>query len=196
MPPDKGPPLGILQDIRTAWTRGRQVWKMVATRDKLALQGAGLVMAVVGFCATRYRTLLGKLVDSVQNSQTVSNTEFFRTTAYYLACIAGLFVLAEALQVLRKYVVQNTTTRIERDRIVSLVLHLITVDLADRGRERVGALHGRISRSVEGFVKFIKLAFQDLMPALFLAGFALGAVFVANWKVGLVMAGVLPAATF
>src|SRR5205814_6045330 len=84
---------------------------------------------------------------------------------------------------------------IERDRVVALVMHLLTVDLADLGRERVGALHGRISRSVEGFVKFIKLSFQDLLPALFMAAFALLTVLLTNWKVGLVMACVLPAAT-
>src|SRR5262249_104604 len=102
----------------------------------------------------------------------------------------------EALQVVRKYVVENTTTRIERDRVAQLVTHLLKVDLSVLGRERVGALHGRISRSGEGFVKFIKLSFQDLLPALFMAGVALLTVAMTNWKVGIVMAGVLPAATF
>jgi ATP-binding cassette subfamily B protein len=34
-------------------------------------------------------------------------------------------------------------------------------------------LHGRISRSVEGFVKFLKVTFSDFMPAVLMASFAL-----------------------
>jgi ATP-binding cassette subfamily B protein len=139
--------------------------------------------------------LLGLLVDVVSiEKDTAASTVFFQTMALYLGGIAGLFIIAEALQVLRKYVVQNTTTRIERDRVVQLVGHLLKADLATLGRERIGALHGRISRSVEGFVKFIKLTFQDMLPAFSMATFALLTVFLTNWKIGLVMIGVLPAA--
>lgn len=192
MPP---PPEGLWQEIRTAWKRGLQVWGMVSFRDKTALRLAGLVMFVVGALAAANKKMLGRLVDSVQSNQGGPEAEFIRNTLWYLALIALLFVVAEALQVMRKFVVQNTTTRIERDRVVSLVMHLLTVDLSDLGRERVGALHGRISRSVEGFVKFIKISFQDLFPALAIAGFALLTVLFTNWKVGLLMACVLPAAS-
>lgn len=194
MPPPPPPAKGIWQELRTAWQRGNQVWKLVGWRDKMVLRGAGLVMAVVGACAAMNKKLLGQLVDVIPRMQgDPSQGNFYSTTALYLLGIAGLFVLAEALQVVRKFVVQNTTTRIERDRVAELVTHLLKVDLSLLARERIGALHGRISRSVEGFVKFIKLSFQDLLPALFMAGFALATVFVSNWKVGLIMAGVLPA---
>jgi ATP-binding cassette subfamily B protein len=194
MPPPSSPVKSLFQELRIAWQRGGQVWKLVGWRDKFVLRAAGLVMAVVGACAALNKKLLGRLVDVVPSLQAdPSQDNFYSITALYLLGIAGLFVLAEALQVARKFVVQNTTTRIERDRVTQLVTHLLKVDLSILGRQRVGALHGRISRSVEGFVKFIKLSFQDLLPALFMAGFALVTVFASNWKVGLVMLGVLPA---
>src|ERR1051326_5141218 len=195
MPPEHDKRQGITQEIRIAWQRLRQVWQLVAKRDKLTLWGASLVMAVVSACTAGNKKLLGLLVDVVSiEKDTAASTVFFQTMALYLGGIAGLFIIAEALQVLRKYVVQNTTTRIERDRVVQLVGHLLKADLATLGRERIGALHGRISRSVEGFVKFIKLTFQDMLPAFSMATFALLTVFLTNWKIGLVMIGVLPAA--
>jgi ATP-binding cassette subfamily B protein len=185
-----------MQELRTTLHRGRQVWGMVAKRDKLVLTSAGLLMAVVAACSTSVKTLLGKLVDSIDVYKTADDVTFYRVVGLYLLAMAGLFVMAEVLQVVRKYVVQNTTTRIERDRVVSLVAHLLRVDLADLGRERAGGLQGRISRSVEGFVKFIKIGFQDVLPALSMAVFALIAVFSLNWKVGLLMAAILPVSGF
>lgn len=196
MPPPPPPPMGMIAEFRMTLSRGRQVWGMVAARDKQVLAGAGLMMAVVAGCSTMVKYLLGELVDSIQVYKDADNATFFRIAGFYLIAIAVLFVFAEALQVLRKYVVQNTTTRIERDRVVSLVQHLLRVDLADLGRERAGGLQGRISRSVEGFVKFIKIGFQDVMPALLMATFALIAVMSQNWKVGLLMAGILPISGF
>jgi len=185
-----------MHEIRTTLDRGRQVWGMVAKRDKLVLASAGLIMAVVAACSTSVMTLIGRLVNSIDVYKEADDGTFFRVIGLYLLAIAGLFVFSEVLQVVRKYIVQNTTTRIERDRVVSLVMHLLRVDLADLGRERAGGLQGRISRSVEGFVKFIKIGFQDVLPSLFMAGFALIAVFAENWKVGLLMAGILPVSGF
>ncbi len=196
MHPTTDKPKGLRDELSLAWRRGRQVWQLVSFRDKLSLRGAGLVMAVVAASTALIKKLLGQLVDVVPGiAPDAGRWDFYGTAAAYLGGIAALFVLAEALQVVRKYIVQNTSTRIERDRVAQMVTHLLKVDLSVLGRERVGALHGRISRSVEGFVKFIKLSFQDLLPALFMAGFALLTVVLTNWKVGLVMAGVLPVAT-
>ena len=53
-------------------------------------------------------------------------------------------------------------------------------------------LHGRISRSVEGFVKFLRVSFSDFVPAILTAVFALGAAVQQEWRVGLVMICVVP----
>jgi ATP-binding cassette subfamily B protein len=170
---------------------------MVAPRDKWALQAASLIMAVVAAATAANKMILGGLVDFVQGLPAGTSADtFYRGLGLFLGGVAGLFVLAEALRVWQKRIVQNTATSIERDRVAEVVAHLLRVDLHVLSGERIGALHGRISRSAEGFVKFIKLTFQDLLPALAMAAFALATVLIGNWKVGLVMAGVLPASTF
>lgn len=114
----------------------------------------------------------------------------------YLIAIALVHVIAEALQVTRKCLIENTCTRIEKETTVNLVTHLLRVDLSRLSAERVGALHGRIHRSVEGFIKFLKLAFMDFSPALFSAGMALlVALYTQPW-IALVMAAVIPASLF
>jgi ATP-binding cassette subfamily B protein len=187
----------IWDEVRLAVARGRQVWRLISSRDKWALRGAGMVMLVVSAAAALNRYLIGALVNVVPALQENSDSwRFFSTVGLYLGGIAGLFILAETLQVVRKLAVENTSTRIERDRVAGLVTHLLKVELSVLARERVGALHGRISRAVEGFVKFIKLTFQDMFPAFLGAVFALLAVYLSNWKVGLLMTGVLPTTIF
>ena len=185
---------GLREELRTVAARGKQVWGLVARRDKLVLAAAALIMSVVGAASAAVKKLLGLLVDAIQRIED-EPAAVYRTAVLFLGVIAALYVTAEILQVVRKYLVQNTTTRIEKETTVKLIGHLLKVDLATLSGERVGALHGRISRSVEGFVKFIKLGFQDLFPAFFLAGFALLAVLLTDWRIGLLMVGVVPAAT-
>ena len=75
---------------------------------------------------------------------------------------------------------------------VKLVGHMMKVDLNVLSRDRVGSLHGRISRNVDGFVRFLRLGFLDFFPAIITGLFALGASIVKQPLLGLAMAGVIP----
>jgi ATP-binding cassette subfamily B protein len=66
------------------------------------------------------------------------------------------------------------------------------VDLATLSFEQVGALHGRIHRSVEGFVRFLRIVFQDFFPELLSGTLALIAVFSKQPRIALAMACVVP----
>ena len=48
-------------------------------------------------------------------------------------------------------------------------------DLSVLAQQQVGALHGRIARSVEGVVRFFRISFLDFIPALISGSFALTA---------------------
>jgi ATP-binding cassette subfamily B protein len=106
--------------------------------------------------------------------------------------IGGAYLLREALQVVRRYFVENTCTRIDSDITVWLVSHLLQADLGTMMHEKVGALHGRIVRSIDGFVRFLRLAFLILFPALLTGAFSLVAGIAKQPWIGLVMAGVIP----
>ena len=111
----------------------------------------------------------------------------------FLGIIAAAYLLREALLVARRWLVQRTTTQIEKDTVCSLVSHLLRIDLGTLSGERIGALHGRIGRSVDGFVRFVKLAFMDFVPALLTGVLALLAALTLQPSIAVAMALVIPA---
>ena len=70
------------------------------------------------------------------------------------------------MNVLRRFLVEKTCTRIDKDMYVRVVAHLMKVDLSVLAQDQVGALYGRINRSVEGLVRFLRLTFLEFVPAL------------------------------
>ena len=173
---------------------GRQVWHLVPRAQKWALLGAVGVMGITSAANTAIPVCLGKLVDSV-------NPELYREggrdqvsgiAAQYLTLIGAAYLVRELFNVLRRYLVENACTRIDKQMCVRLVGHLMQVDLATLTHEQVGALHGRITRSVDGFVRFLRMSFLDFLPAILMGGFALTAALSKQPRMALIMAGVAP----
>jgi ATP-binding cassette subfamily B protein len=181
-------------EIGGVWSRRGQIWEMVSRRDKLAFAASALTMSAVAYLDTRIPIFLAEFCDRVKEIGVSSIPELTRLTRDFLLLLAGLYVAKESLQLLRRWFVQRTTARIESDMMVRLVSHLLRVDLGAFSSDRVGSLHGRISRSVEGFVKFLKVAFTDFVPAVLTICFAVGTALMTNWKVGLVMFAAVPVA--
>jgi ATP-binding cassette subfamily B protein len=181
------------QEIGGVWKERKQVWSLVSRADRIGFGIAILIMASVAFVETRIALLTGRFFDLVLNTGVKGVVE---SCIWPLAMLAGAYLLKELLLFLRRWTVSKTTTRIERDMTARLAGHLLKVDLGALARERVGALHGRISRCVEGFVKFLKLGLTDLLPAVLTAAFAIGAALFVDWRVGLAMTAVVPVTIF
>lgn len=194
--PTPPPPRSLVGEIGGVWSRRGQIWQMVSHRDKLAFAASAVTMSGVAYLDTRIPFFLADFCDRATRIGVGSMPEVVRLTRDFLLLLAALYVAKESLQLLRRWFVQRTTARIEGDMMVRLVGHLLKVDLGTFSSDRVGSLHGRISRSVEGFVKFLKVAFTDFVPAVLTIGFAVGSALIANWKVGLVMFAAVPVAIF
>ena len=185
-------------ELRSLRRHGRQVWRLVPRRYKWSLGGAAIVMAATSLCSTLVPLLLGKLVDSVKRGadQGMSHPDLYRLAAWFLVLIAVAYVFREGLNVLRRYLVENAIARINRDMIVRLVGHMMKVDLGTLNHEKIGALHGRIFRSVDGFVRFLRVNFLDFIPALFTGLFAIVATVTKAPLLGVVMLGVVPTSVY
>jgi ATP-binding cassette subfamily B protein len=192
------PSRGLARELRLIVKRGRKVWRLVPRRHKLALAGAAVLMALVSTCNTAIPVFLGKLVDGMQTQthQGLGAEHILRSAALFLGIIAAAYVIREGLQVARRNLVESTCTRIEKLMTVKLVSHLLKLEIATLTQERVGSLHGRIQRSIVGFVRFLRLSFLDFFPALFTGGFALLTASFKQPYVGLVMTGVVPLSIF
>ncbi|MGE5755188.1 MAG: ABC transporter ATP-binding protein [Planctomycetaceae bacterium] len=185
---------GFVHELRIMARRGRQVWHLIPIANRLALGAAVVVMAAASAANTAIPLHLGTLVNAVnpETNREISRTALWQLAAWYLGLIGLAYLVREGMNVLRRYLVENTCTRTDRDLCVRVVSHLMEVDLAALSHEQVGALHGRISRSVEGLVRFLRISFLDFMPAILSGSFSLAAALSKQPKIALIMAGVVP----
>ena len=185
---------GFWRELRVIVRRSREAWGLGAWPQKLALGAAFVVMSVSSAANTAIPLFLGKLVESVnpESHRGLRPEDLTRTAAAYLAAIGCAYLVREAFNVLRRYLVENTCTRIDRDMCVQVIAHLMKVDLSALAHEQVGSLHGRITRSVDGLVRYLRLSFLDFIPALMTGSFALTAALSKQPRVALAMAGVIP----
>ena len=151
-------------------------------------------MSVASAANTAIALCMGKIVNVVnpQTNPTQSQAELTQVAAMYLGIIGGAYLMREVMNVLRRFLVENTCTRIDRDMSVRVVSHLLKVDLSVLAQDQVGALYGRITRGVDGMVRFLRVGFLDFVPALLMGAFALSATLVKQPKIALAMAGVIP----
>ena len=182
----------LLGDVGNVWARRKEIWRLISRADKLGFISGVLIMSVAAALETGIAILIARFFNRVSKFVGRPPSEWIGYVMVALGILAGAYVLKESLNLLRRWILTRTTTRIERNMTVRLVSHLLKVDLGALARERIGSLHGRISRSIEGFVKFLRVTFSDFVPAVLVAGFALGAALYEEWRVGLVMVGVVP----
>jgi ATP-binding cassette subfamily B protein len=185
----------ILSEMRDLAHTARQSWRMVPRGQRYALLGAVAVMALGGFANTALPLLSGKLVDRVARGiqSGEEQSAVLAAVGTVLLAIAVLVLVRELLQVLRRYLVENTCTRIERHTIVRVVSHIMQADLSRFTHEKVGSLHGRIFRSVGGFMRLLRLSFLDFFPSVIIGAFAIvTAIYKQPW-LGLAMMMVVPA---
>src|SRR5205823_715191 len=125
---------------------------------------AAMVMAVVGVLNTSVPIMIGKLIQEMQRSleSGLNRTALISISVLYLGAIAIAYLLREFLKVVQSFLVENSCTRIEKVMTAKVVGHLMRVDLSTLTHEKVGALHGRITRSIVGFSRFLRLLFMSL----------------------------------
>lgn len=181
--------------------RMKQVWNLLPRLQRWSLTFAVVLMFAGGAFNTIIPVLLGQMVDTVKGtpsgatSATASNG-FAHKAGWFLVLIGVSYLVREALQIGRRYLVEDTCTRLQQHLFVKLVSHLLMADLATSSQEKVGALHGRMQRSVGGSVRFLRVGFLDFLPAVFSGGLALATVTARQPWLGLAMTGIIPISLF
>lgn len=187
-------PSGLRAEFQKVSNRIADVWRIVPRPRRLGLIFATLIMVVTSAGNTAVAVLLGALVDRVRHGL---DEGWSRETLYWaagsiLGWISLIYLTRETLHVWRRYLVEANCTGINRDMQTRLVSHVLKTDLKWMTQEKVGALHGKIFRSVDGLVRFVRLMFLDSLPAVFTGLFALSAAITKRPSLGLVMLGVAP----
>jgi ATP-binding cassette, subfamily B, bacterial len=185
---------GIRQELATIGRQASEVWRLIPRRHKMSLGGALAIMSLASWANTAIPIYIGKLIEAVnpEDHSTQSAADLMRVAAVFLGIIGGAYLVREVMNVLRRFLVNDTCTRIDKDMYVRVVSHLLKVDLGVLAQDQVGALYGRITRGVDGLVRFLRVGFLDFVPALFMGTFALSVTLARQPRIALAMAGVIP----
>ena len=187
-------PYRLWREFRNTSRRGKDVWRLLPADQKKILGVAVIVMVIWAGANSTIAVGLGMVVNVVDKArnQGLPKTSLLHLAAFYLGAIGLAFLVREAMSVFRRFLVNSTCTRIDKNLSVRLVSHLMEVDLATHAHEQVGAIHGRIQRSVEGYVRFLRLTMLDFLPQILSGGTAILFAFCKEPRVALAMAGVVP----
>src|SRR5262245_52569022 len=198
MTPESPATHGFRTEFRLMLKRAAQVWRLVPRSHKFSLSCSTVLMTVTAACGTMIALLVGELINQLRlgGDEGWGRAEMAGVAGLYLAFLAGTYILREFLNVVRRFLAENTCTKIEKDMTVRLINHLMRVDLATLTTEKVGALHGRIQRSVVGFVRFLRICLMEFLPAVLTGVFALLATVTKQPVLGLVMVGVIPISVY
>ena len=185
----------LLQEIVLIVQRLRDSWFLVARRYRVALGLAGLIMAATSAANISVAMLLGHLVDTVSSGDKTKDA-MLADTWRVLALLACIYVAREAFNVVRRMLVESSCTRLNRDVQLRVVDHVMRLDMQSLGQEKVGALHGKIFRSVDGLIRFMRLMFMDFAPAILTGLFAVAVATYKQPMLGLAMLGVIPISVY
>lgn len=182
------------EEILLIGVRARKVCSLASGRQIAALGTATCIMAITGASTTGVALLLGSLVDRVKLglSDQWSRNQILSAAGWVLGAIALLYLVREFLNVLRRNLVDRVLAGLSRDLLCKIVDHVLHLDLQILSQEKVGSLHGKVMRSVDGVIRFVRILFLDCLPAAFTGAFALAAAVTKSPLLGLTMIGVVP----
>ena len=164
------------------------LWKQMSGEEHRNLKIAAIVMVAGSALTAVLPILIGNLVDQAGPGVGIE----FPDSALRLGMIAGLVIVVQMLQVIRRQLVEGVATGFERDSRNRAYRHLLRLNLDDLAEREDGSVYGRANRSIEGAVKLVKLGAMDLLPALTLAALALIVAFAHGPAVALAMLPVVP----
>lgn len=180
------PPLR--DELRNIVREARWVFATISPEQKRTLRSALGLMAIAAIANAIGPLFIGFTIDAVLRRRILS----LSAAVPYLLVLAALYVFRELVTVRRKIVVERAATDIEKTALLKVVGTMFRADLASLDEERVGTMHNRLRRSVDGLVRYVKLGFLDFLPAVANATFAMIAAIYRQYVVGLFMILIVP----
>jgi ATP-binding cassette, subfamily B, bacterial len=166
---------------------GRLV-RELARADRRRLRWAFAVTLVGSALTGVFPILIGNVVSHALGKKDVSIVG----SALPLAVILLVVLVQQVLQVVRRQLVENVATGLERDVRTRAYDHLLLDDIDRIRHGQVGGIYGQVNRGIEGAVKLLKITGLDVAPAVLGALAAVAAAFSQNLFVAVVMVGVIP----
>ena len=139
---------------------------LLSPKEKKSLYLASFIMLLTGFLTNFPAVILGRLVDKLVGDKTIQ----FELVTPFVILIVVIILVREALNVVRKLLIENIATQTDKEQTVNVINRLLRADIGGfLYQQQIGSLHGRIFRSMQGLIRMLKLTFLDFMPVFFTA---------------------------
>ena len=106
---------------------------------------------------------IGSLTDDILSRDELS----FVSVLPFLGFILVITVTNEIIKVIRRLLVEDTSTRFEKEARTKAISALLHAPLDYFKENMTGNIHGKLNRSLEGTTKLLKLMFMNFAPAVF-----------------------------
>jgi ATP-binding cassette, subfamily B, bacterial len=171
----------------------RRVAELLDKKEKRNVIIATILMLITGLIINLPAVILGRFVDMAIEVENFS----FDLAIPFLIILIVLVALKEILTVIRKYLIENIATQTEKKQTVAVISRLLKTNITGFiNKYQIGALHGKIFRSIEGLIRLLKLGFMDFFPSFFSAIAALAIAFYQKPAIASIMILVIPAGLF
>lgn len=181
------------KEFKEILTGIKRAVELLSKKERNILFFASFLMLIIGILTNIPALVLGRLVDKLTSSSTIQ----FNTAVPFILLIIGIIVIRETLNVLRKLLIENIATQTDKAQTVQVIDRLLKTDIGEfLHQQQIGSLHGRISRSMQGLIRMLKLTFLDFMPIFFSAVAAIGIALIQKPLLASVMILVIPAGLY
>lgn len=144
----------------TLW---HEIYAMLTRKQKRNFVLILLIMLVSAGLSQLLPLAIGDLTNNILEQTGLS----FSRIVPFLAFILIVTVSNEVLKVIRRLLVEDTSTSFEKTARTEAINSLLHAPLNFFRKNMIGHIHGRLNRSLDGVVKLIKLIFMDFAPAVF-----------------------------
>ena len=141
----------------------RKIFKMLTKRQKINFMIIIIIMIISALLTQLLPLSIGSLTDDVLSRDNLS----FVSVLPFLAFILVVTVTNEIIKVIRRLLVEDTSTRFEKEARTKAISSLLHAPLDYFKENMTGNIHGKLNRSLEGTTKLLKLMFMDFAPAVF-----------------------------
>lgn len=140
-----------------------KVYSMLTRKQKRNFVFILVIMIASAILSQLLPLAIGDLTNDVLSQSDLSFTKVIP----FLVFILLITVSNEILKVIRRLLVEDTSTSFEKTTRTRAIDALLHAPLNFFRKNMIGHIHGRLNRSLEGVVKLIKLVFMDFAPAVF-----------------------------
>ncbi len=139
------------------------MYGMITRKQKINFIIILFIMVISALLSQLLPLSIGKLTDDILNQESLSFTKIIP----FLLFILIVTVSNEIIKVIRRVIVEDTCTHCEKEARIRAIHAILHAPLNYFKNNRVGNIHGKLNRSLEGTIRLLKLLFMDFAPAIF-----------------------------